>query len=401
MFVQVRRAKADRYARTKRFLLAGLFLQPLHLSCVDYADARSTHSEVIQEISSTHAASSNPEFLEMLRTETTGGTTEQQEHMRRYRSLLDQTREAWNEVQQATQKVWQKAQQKTREIWRRFQQDPEELRRKALEEIQIVWTKAQKEVQELFRRAHQEVEELWNKAQQESQKHKKRSLTQDKEQAGEKRVTLNDALVFVVPGTDARIPFTNIGANPDWLKDNIETILKDRKIRHVVTNFNYKQPWFPGLCANKKRDCYRTNVEKLADAMLKQFAECCRAGKTAFKVVAHSYGAAITYDALKKLDQDPEAASIGFRVDRLVTLAPAPLSLYRVVPSNVVVWKNIHGGFGYVDGIGDNNIQVNIPPEPGKIQAILKEKRFKLNADHGAIVNDKRGKEAIRKALAP
>jgi len=72
-----------------------------------------------------------------------------------------------------------------------------------------------------------------------------------------------------------------------------------------------------------------------------------------------------------------------------------------VVPSNVVVWKNIHGGFGYVDGIADNNIQVNIPPEPGKIQAILKEKRFKLNVDHGAIVNDAQGKEAIRKALAP
>ncbi len=78
------------------------------------------------------------------------------------------------------------------------------------------------------------------------------------------------------------------------------------------------------------------------------------------------------------------------------------MSLYRVVPSNVVVWKNIQRGFGYIDGIGDkNNIQVNIPPEPGKPQAILKEKRFKLNADHGAIVNDKRGKEAIRKALAP
>ncbi len=28
-------------------------------------------------------------------------------------------------------------------------------------------------------------------------------------------------------------------------------------------------------------------------------------------------------------------------------------------------------------------------------------KRLKLNADHSAIVNDKRGKEAIRKALAP
>ncbi len=73
-----------------------------------------------------------------------------------------------------------------------------------------------------------------------------------------------------------------------------------------------------------------------------------------------------------------------------------------MVPSNVVVWKNIHGGFGYVDGIGNkNNILVNIPPEPGKLQAILKEKRFNLNADHGAIGNDKRSKEAIRKALAP
>jgi hypothetical protein len=50
-----------------------------------------------------------------------------------------------------------------------------------------------------------------------------------------------------------------------------------------------------------------------------------------------------------------------------------------VVPSNVVVWKNIHSGFGYVDGIGNkNNILVNIPPEPGKLQAILKEKRFNL-----------------------
>jgi hypothetical protein len=72
------------------------------------------------------------------------------------------------------------------------------------------------------------------------------------------------------------------------------------------------------------------------------------------------------------------------------------------VPSNAAVWKNIHGGFGYVDGIGDNNnIQVNIPPEPGKLQTIIKEKRFNLNADHSAIVNDKRGKETIRKALAP
>ncbi len=53
------------------------------------------------------------------------------------------------------------------------------------------------------------------------------------------------------------------------------------------------------------------------------------------------------------------------------------MSLYRVVSSNVVVWKKIHGGFGYVDGIGDkNNNQVNISPETEKLQSILKEKRF-------------------------
>ncbi len=372
--------------------LAGVLLYPSQLFSAPFAGAPENGP---------FGRNRSLEIIEIIRTEITGEGAGRQDHLSRSRELIERTREAWKGVQQATQEVWEKTQQKTREIWRRSRQDPEELRRKALQAIQKAWSKAQKEVQELFRKAQQEVKELWNKAQQEAQKYEKRSLSQDSEQGVEIRTALNDALVFVVPGTDARIPFTNIGANPNWLKDNIETILKDRKIRHVVTNFNYKQPWFPGLCANKKRDCYRTNVEKLADAMLKQFAECCRAGKTAFKVIAHSYGAAITYDALKKLDQDPEAASIGFRVDRLVTLAPAPLSLYRVVPSNVVVWKNIHGGFGYVDGIGDNNIQVNIPPEPGKLQAILKEKRFKLNADHGAIVNDKRGKEVIRKALAP
>lgn len=399
--MQVRKAKTGRFARTKRFLLAGFFLQPLHFFCVNFVDARLQSTEVAHEFLQTHVTDSYSKILEILRPEITDEPTKEQEHMRKVRAILDRTREAWKEVQQTTQEVWKKARQKSREIWRRSQRDPEELRRKALEEIQLVWTKAQKEVQELFQRAQQEVEELWKKAQQEAQRHEKRDLSKGNEQADKKRVTQNDALVLVVPGTDARVPYTNIGANPDWLRDNIETILNDREIRHVVANFNYEQPWFPGLCANKKRDCYRTNVEKLADAMLKQFKECCRDGKVAFKVVAHSYGAAISYDALKKLDQDPEAENIGFRVDRLVTLAPAPLSLYRVVPSNVVVWKNIHGGFGYVDGIGDNNIQVNIPPEPGKIQAILKEKRFKLNADHGAIVNDEQGKEAIRKALAP
>lgn len=402
MFMQIRKAKTDRYARTKRLLLVGLFLQPLHPFCVDLADAGLRPAEVAQKYSQTHAMDSNPEILELLRTEITGGETERQEHLRRIRALLERTREAWKEVQQATQEVWEKAQKKTREIWRRSQQDSEELRSKALQEIQKAWRKAQIEVQELFRRAQQEVEELWKKAQQVAQKNEKRDLTQDSEEDGEIGRALIDALIFVVPGTDARVPFTDIGSNPDWLKDNIEKILKDRKNRHAVVNFKYNQPWLPGLCTNRKRDCYRANVDKLADAMLKQFAECCKDSNVTFKVVAHSYGAAITFDAIKKLDRDPEAVNIGFRVDRLVTLSPAPLTPHLVLPSNLTVWKNIHGGLGYVDGIGgQNNIQVNIPPEPGKLQAIIKEKRFSLNVDHGAIVNDKRGKEAIRKALAP
>jgi len=362
--------------------LAGLLLYPSQLFSAPFAGAPETGP---------FGRNRSLEIIETIGADMAGDVVEQQERSRRILEILEQTREAWKEVQQATQEVWEKAQQKTREIWRRSRQDPEELRRKALQEIQQAWSKAQKQVQELFRRAQQEVEELWKKAQQEAQRYENRDLTQDSEQDIEIKTALNEALVFVVPGTDARVPRTDLGANPNWLKDNVATILKDHKSRHSVKNFEYKQPWLPGLCTNRKRDCYRTNVDKLANAMLKQFAECCKDGKVAFKIVAHSYGAAITYDALKKLDQDPEAATIGFRVDRLVTLSPAPLTLYRVVPSNVVVWKNIHGGFGYVDGIGDNNIQVNTPSEPGNIQAILKEKRFKLNADHSAIVKDKRG----------
>ncbi len=373
--------------------LAGLLLYPSQLFSAPFAGTPEAGPI---------GRSRSPEIIEIIRTQITGEAAGRQDHLSRIRELIERTREAWKGVQQATQEVWEKAQQKTREIWRRSRQDPEELRRKALQEIQQAWSKAQKEVQDLFRRAQQEVEELWKKAQQEAQRYENRSPTQDSEQGVEIRTALDEALVFIVPGTDARVPLTDLGANPDWLKDNIETILKGHKGRHSVKNFEYKQPWLPGICTNRKGICYQTNVAKLADAMLKQFAKCCKDGKAAFKIVAHSYGAAITYDALKKLDQDPEAATIGLRVDRLVTLSPAPLTLYRVVPANVAVWKNIHGGFGYVDGIGDkNNIQVNIPPEPGKIQAILKEKRFKLNADHSAIVNDKRGKEAIRKALAP
>lgn len=169
--MQLRKAKADRYARTKRFLLAGLFLQPLHLFFVDFAEVQLRPTEVAQEFAQTHSMDRYPETLETVRAEITGEAAQRQEHSRRIRALLERTREAWKEVQQATQEVWEKAQQKTREVWRRSRQDPEELRRKALQEIQKAWSKAQKEVQELFRRAQQEVEELWKKAQQEAQRY--------------------------------------------------------------------------------------------------------------------------------------------------------------------------------------------------------------------------------------
>jgi len=55
-------------------------------------------------------------------------------------------------------------------------------------------------------------------------------------------------------------------------------------------------------------------------------------------------------------------------------------------PYNVDVWKNIHGGVGHLNGIGDeNNVEVNIP----------------WKDDHTAIVEDKRGRAEILEALFP
>ena len=310
---------------------------------------------------------------------------EQPQRLRTIQRLVERTRKAWKEVHQLNQQMLDKAQGKTREILRKARHDPKALGRKAFEDIQQIWSNAQEEIHRARAKALPEARKIWKNILEKVEEYDKTKISQKLELDLETTETPNEALVFVVPGTDARVPFTSIGANPHWLEHSIKNIVKDNK-RQRVKNFYYNQPWFPGLCSNRMGKCYQTNVRNLSEALLKEFETCCKEGKMDFKVVAHSYGVAITYDALKKLDQEPNAKNIGFRVSRLLTLSPPPLILYYGWPSNVAVWKNIHGGFGYIDRIGDaNNILVNVM------------EKF----DHSAMLADERGREAIRTALAP
>ena len=311
--------------------------------------------------------------------------TEQPQRLRTIQRLVEQTRKAWKEVHHLNQQMLDKAKGKTREILRKARHDPKALGRKAFEDIQQIWSDAQEEIQRARAKALREAKEIWENILEKVEEHDKTKISQKLELDLQKTETPNEALVFVVPGTDARVPFTDVGANPHWLEHSIKNIVKDNK-RQRVKNFYYNQPWFPGLCSNRMGKCYQTNVRNLSEALLKEFETCCKNRKVDFKVVAHSYGVAITYDALKMLDQEPHARNIGFRVSRLVTLSPPLLILYYTWPSNVAVWKNIHGGFGYIDRIGDaNNILVNVM------------KKF----DHSAMLVDERGREAIRTALVP
>ena len=278
-----------------------------------------------------------------------------------------------------------KARRKTREVLRKAGHNPKAFGKKAFDEIQQIWNEANRGIQAKHAKTRKEIQELWKNILEKVVEYDKTKVSQKLELDLQRTETPNEALVFVVPGTDARVPFTSIGANPHWLEHSIKNIVKENK-RQRVKNFYYNQPWFPGLCSTRLGKCYQTNVRNLSAALLREFERCCKEGKVDFKVVAHSYGVAITYDALKKLDQEPNAKNIGFRVSRLLTLSPPPLILYYRWPSNVAVWKNIHGGFGYIDRIGDaNNILVNVM------------EKF----DHSAMLVDERGREAIRTALAP
>lgn len=110
--------------------------------------------------------------------------------------------------------------------------------------------------------------------------------------------------------------------------------MKDEQGKHEVEPFRCERPCF-GCDIHKSPSCYQTNVDKLAKAMLSQFETCCEGRKGSFKVVAHSYGAAITFDALKNLECDPSARAKNFKVDRLLTLTPLPpFLLHDAVTSN-------------------------------------------------------------------
>jgi len=307
------------------------------------------------------------------------------QRLRTIQHLVERTRKAWKEVHQLNQLVLDKARRKTREVVKRARHNPKAFGKKAFSEIQQIWNEAHRGIQAMHAKTRKEIQELWKNILEKVEEYDKTKISQKLELDLGATKAPNEALVFVVPGTDARVPFTSIGANPHWLEHSIKNIVKDNK-RQRVKNFYYNQPWFPGLCSNRMGKCYQTNVRNLSEALLKEFETCCKNRNVDFKVVAHSYGVAITYDALKMLDQEPHARNMGFRVSRLVTLSPPLLILYYVWPSNVAVWKNIHGGFGYINRIGDaNNILVNVM------------KKF----DHSAMLTDEKGRDAIRTALVP
>jgi hypothetical protein len=299
--------------------------------------------------------------------------------------MVERTRKAWNEAQQLNQVMLNKARRKTGNLIKRANQNPKVFGRKAIKEIRQIWNATHRDIQALHLKTRKDLQGLWKTTLEKVEEYDKTKVSQKLALDIQAPGAPNDAVVFVVPGTDTRFPYTDIGANPHWLEDSIKTIVKNDE-RQRVTKFNYNQPWFPGICSNRMGNCYQTNVRNLSAALLKEFESCCHDGDVDFKVVAHSYGVAITYDALKKLDQEPHAINIGFRVSRLLTLSPPPLILYYAWPSNVAVWKNIHGGFGYINRIGaGNNILVNVM------------NKF----DHSAMLADERGKEAIRMALTP